>query len=247
MKSIIEIAGYKAATAQLNEITTAHAVAKTEERELIAQLDATYNEEKPSALDRAKAMLKGGAAAPRQDRIGLQARLTACREKLALLDEAIKEQRGIIADVVSAQSAIVNSEAKQGHIKAAERIKSALAGLRDAMASEQALRAEIVDSGYQCHLEPLAFPDLNLADSQSTIGHFERNVNQYLAFQVQSTAKTLNVRMLVRMGENLPGDVMTLAGLEAAMLLRDGHAELTTEKPSRVTRPVRESYGHAFS
>lgn len=247
MKSIIENAGYKAATAQLNELTTAHAAAKLEESALLAQLDATHPEGKPSALDRAKAMLTGGTPAPRQDRDGLQVRLAACREKLALLGDAIKEQRDIMGVVVSTQSAIVNSEARQGHIKAAERIKSALAGLRDAMATEQGLRAEIAAGGYQCSLEPMTRPELDFADSQSTIRRFERDVNAYLMLHELSANKSVNVRLLFGTGDDLPGDVLTMTGLEAAALVRAGHAEQTTAKPSRVTRPVRESYGHALS
>jgi len=41
--------------------------------------------------------------------------------------------------------------------------------------------------------------------------------------------------------------VLALAGFEAAALIRHGRAELTTAKPSRVTRPVRESYGQTMA
>lgn len=247
MKSIIENAEYKAATAQLNELTTAHAAAKLEESALLAQLDATHPEGKPSALDRAKAMLTGDAPAPRQDRDGLRVRLAACREKLALLGLAIQEQRDIMAGMMHAHSAVINAEAKQPHIKAAERIKTALAGLREAMQAEQSLRAEIVAGGYQCSLEPMTRPELDFADSQSTIRQFERDVNAYLMLHELSANKLVNVRLLFGTGDYLPGDVLTMTGIEAAALVRAGHAEQTRDKPSRVMRPVRESYGQTMA
>lgn len=246
MKTIYQNAAHIAATEQLTQLMEAHAAAVFEESALLAQL-SDQPESKPSALDRAKAMLTGGTPAPRQDRDGLSARLTACRESLALLSDAIAEQRGIIAGMVSAQSAVINAERKADHIKTAQGIKTALAGLREAMQAEQGLRDEITAGGYQCSLEPLTRPELNFADSQSTIARFARDVDAFLMVNELAAAKSVNVRLLFGTGDSLPGDVVTLTGIEAAALVRAGHAEQTRDKPGRVARPVRESYGVAMA
>ena len=246
MKTIYQNADHKAATAQLNQLTEAHNAAKLEENALLAQLDTQHPGEKQSALDRAKAMLTGGTPAPRRDVAGLNSRLADVREKLALLGQAIQEQREAMAWLVSAQSAIVSSERKTDHIKAAERIKTALAGLREAMQAEKSLRAEIGAAGYLCNLEPLELPELSFADSQSMISRFARDIEGHLNIHELSANKTANVRLLFATGDNLPGDVLTMTGNEAAALVRLGHGEQTRDKPSRVARPVRESYGVAL-
>ena len=246
MKSITENCDYQAAQKQLNELQQAHTAATLEESALLAQLnDQPYS--KPSALDQAKAMLSGGTPAPRQDHAGLLVRLTACRESLALLVQAITEQRGIMAGLVQAQSAIVNSERKTDHTKAAQGMKTALSGLRAALDAEQALRAEIADSGYQCSLEPLARHELNFDDSQATIARYSRDIDAYLSAHELSASKSVNVRLLCAKGDALPGDVVAMAGPEAAALVRIGHAEVTRDKPSRVTRPLRESHGQTMA
>jgi hypothetical protein len=246
MKSITQNAAHIAATAQLNQLQQAHAAAMFEEAALLAQL-SDQPENKPSALDRAKAMLTGGTPAPRQDHDGLQIRLTACRETLALLVLAIGEQRAVMTGLVQAQSAVINAEAKQAHIKAAEGIKTALAGLRAALETEQGLRGDIEAGGYQCSLEPLARLELSFDDSQTTVSRFARDVDAFLMVHELAAAKSVNVRLLCGTGGNLPGDVLTMTGHEAAALLRVGHAEQTRDKPSRVTRPVRESYGQTMA
>jgi len=242
MKTIYQNADHMAATEQLTQLMEAHAAALFEEAALLAQLNEQPHV-KPSALDRAKAMLTGGTPAPRQDHAGLLNRLTASRESLALLVQAITEQRDIMAGLVQAQSAVINADRKANHIKAAQGINTALAGLRAALEAEQGLRAEIAAGGYQCSLEPLAHPELNFDDSQATIARFARDVDGYLSAHDLSASKSVNVRLLYGKGDRLPGDVVTMTGPEAAALLRIGHAELTRDKPSRVTRPVRESYG----
>ena len=50
--------------------------------------------------------------------------------------------------------------------------------------------------------------------------------------------KAVNVRLLCEKGDGLPGNVLTLSGHEAAALVRIGHAEVTTGKPSRVLEQV---------
>ena len=242
MKSITQNAAHIAATAQLNQLQQAHAAAVLDESQLLAQL-SDQPDSKPSALDRAKAMLTGGTPATRQDHDGLRVRLAACRETLALLVLAIGEQRDIMAGLVSAQSAVINAEAKQAHIKAAEGIKTALAGLRAALDTEQGLRAEIEAAGYVCNLEPLARPELNFDDSQATVSRFARDVDTYLMTYELSASKSVNVRLLMGKGDSLPGDVLTMTGIEAAALVRAGHAEQTRDKPSRVMRPAATSYG----
>lgn len=218
MKTIYQNAQYKEATEQLAQLSEAHAASLFEESALVVQLN-DKPEDKPSALDRARAMLTGGTPAPRQDRDGLGFRLTECRERLALLGAAITEQRGIMAG---------------------------LAGLRDAMQAEQGIRAELAAGGYQCSLEVMARPELNFDDSQATISRFARDVDAYLNAHELSAAKSVNVRLLFATGDSLPGDVVTMTGHEAAALVRSGHAEQTRDKPSRVTRPVRESYGQSM-
>ena len=246
MKSIFQNAAHIAATAQLNQLQQAHAAAMLEESQLLAQL-SDKNDSKPSALSRAVALLGGQQAPARQDHDGLQLRLAACRETRALLTAAIAEQRGIMAALMHAQSAVINAEAKQGHIKAAERIKTALAGLREAMGAEQGQRDEIASGGYQCGLETLARPELNFADSQATISRYLRDVDAYLNTHELSASKSVNVRLLFGTGDYMPGDVLELTGAEAAALVRVGHAEQTRDKPSRVMRPVHGHYGQTMA
>ncbi|MDD5000509.1 hypothetical protein [Rhodoferax sp.] len=246
MKTIFENSDYKAATEQLTQLCEGHAAAVFEESALLARLNDQPNS-KPSALDRAKAMLTGGTPAPRQDRTGLQQRLDACRESLALLNDAINEQRQAMSGLVQAQSATVNAAQREPHIKAAQRIRTALAGLREAMATEQGIRAEIAAGGYQCSLEPLERPELNFADSQATISHYLRDVNAYVTLNEIGAAKSVNVRLLFGTGDDMPGDVLTLTGHEAAALVRIGHAEQTRDKPGRVKRPVVTSYGQTMA
>lgn len=243
MQAINKNTRYNEAVAILGQLTEAQNAAKLEENAVLALLDTEHPGEKQSALDRAKAMLTGGTPAPRQDMAGLNSRLADVREKLALLGLAIQEQRDMMAGIVGAQSAIVNSERKADHIKAAERIKTALAGLHEAMQAEQSLRAEIGAAGYLCNLGPLEHPELNFADSQATISRFARDLEGYLYTNELSASKTVNVRLLFATGDDLPGDVLPMTGHEAAALVRFGHGEQTRDKPSRVARPVRESYG----
>ena len=180
MKTIFDNPGYQAATALLNELTQAQAVAQRDESELLAQLYEIKPAGPIGALERARQMLAGKPEPQRQDLTGLQQRLNVCREKLALLNDAIQEQRGIMAGLVHSGSAIANSEAKQAHIKAAQGIKTALDALKSAMDSETSIRREIGAAGFQCSLEPLERPTLNCKDDQSDIGRFAKDVNDYL-------------------------------------------------------------------
>lgn len=232
MKTIYQNADHMAATEQLTQLCEGHAAAVFEETALLAQLN-DQPDSKPSALDRAKAMLTGGTPAPRQDRTGLQQRLDACRESLALLAQAIGEQRQVMAALVQAQSAIVNSERKADHIKAAKDIQSALAGLRDAMRAEQAIRAEIAAGGYQCSLEAMERGELIFADSEAVISKFAKDVNGYLVQADTEGKKQVTVHLLIDHESGAVGDVVTLPGHQAAALVRHGRAELTDAKPSK--------------
>lgn len=251
MKSIFQNADHAAATAQLAELQAAHNAAALDESQLLVQL-GQQAQSKPSALDRAKAMLKGGVPAPRQDHEGLMQRLADSRAKLSLLALAIAEQRGIMAGLVQAQGAIVNAGAKQAHVQAATAIRTALAGLRVAMDTESALRAEIAEAGYQCSLEPLASPELCFAESESTISKFAGEVEGYLNFDAMVNTKSVTVRLLLAKGGGQPGDVVTLPGAEAASLVRHGWGEVTTATPSRAKRQhsdggLGQALGRAFS
>lgn len=245
MKTIHQNAEYKAATEQLTQLMEALAAARDEEAALLAQL-SDQTESKPTALARAVALLGGQQAPARQDLDGLRARLTACRETLALLGEAIAEQQQAIGAIVGAHSFIVNSEARQGHIKGAERIKTALAGLRTALEEEQAIRAEIGDAGYSCTLEPIESYALNFLDPDSYVGRFERDVSAYLLRCEIQSKKTVNVRVLCACNAGAVGDVLALPGIEAAQLVHTGQAELTDSQPRRkpLTQVISE---HVFS
>ena len=107
MKTIFQNAEHIAASNQLAQLQQAHKAATLEESQILALLSDTP-EAKPTALGRALALITGDQPAPRQDRDGLNSRLTACRETLALLTQAIREQRDILAGLVGAQSAVIN-------------------------------------------------------------------------------------------------------------------------------------------
>ena len=233
MKTIFDNPGYQAATALLNELTQAQAIAQRDESELLAQLCEIKPVGPIGALERARQMLAGKPEPQRQALAGLQHRLTLCREKLALLNDAIQEQRGIMAGLVHSGSAIANSEAKQAHIKAAQGIKTALAGLKSAMDSEASIRREIGAAGFQCSLEPLERPTLNCSDDQSDIGRFAKDVSDYLQRCETQSKKTVNVRVLCACNAGAVGDVVTLPGSVAADLVHQGQAELTDAKPGR--------------
>ncbi len=233
MKTIYQNAEYKAATEQLTQLMEAHGAALAEEQALLSRLIAKP-EGSQSALERAKALLTGQAAPVRNDIAGLQARHAECMGKLALLGQAIGEQRDILARLVSAQSATANAERKADHIKAVERIKPALAGLRAALEAEQAIRAEIGAAGYSCTLEPIESYALNFLDPDSYVGRFERDVSAYLLRCEIQSKKTVNVHLLTdHHTYGRCGDVVTLPGSVAADLVNQGQAELTTDKPGR--------------
>lgn len=244
MKSITQNPAHIVAAAQMRELTEAHAAAKLNESAILVLLDTQLASEKPSAVERAKALLSGTAPAQRQDTAGLNARLSAVRESLVLLADAMTEQYQAIRELVAAHGAVVNSEAKQGHLKAVSVIKTALAGLAEAMQAEQALRDEIEAAGYACSLESMTHPELNFNDTESTATRFAKRVGDYLALNALAGEKVANIRVLA--GAQA-GDVLTVTGQEAAVRVRAGHAEVTSAKPSRTARPLDAVRGQSMA
>jgi hypothetical protein len=236
MKNINQNAAHHASTARLSQLTEAHNAAKLEESSLLTQL-SDQPESKPSALARAVTLLAGGTPALRQDSEGLHLRLAGCREKRGLLVKAIEEQRAVIAGLVQAQSVIVNVERNGDHVKAAQGIKTALAGLRAALDVGRCLRGEIEAAGYRCTLQPLTNSELDFKDSQSTIARFKAEVDNYLVVAELSAAKSLNIRLLYETSVGAVNDVLIMNGPEAAALVGRGHGEVTTAKPNRASRP----------
>jgi hypothetical protein len=234
MKTIYQNLDHQAATKLLGQLTQAHADATAQATALLTQLDTQHESEKPSAVDRAKAMLTGKAPAQRQDTAGLSAQLSVVRELLIVLGEAIAEQRQELRDLVSAHGAVVNADRKADHLKSAQRLQNALVGLAESLDADQQLRAEIEAAGYVCTSEPMAHPELNFNDTESTVTRFKKHVDDYLLLNEIASAKSVNIRMLA--GETV-GDVLTVSGAEAAACLRSGRCELTTAKVGRATKP----------
>lgn len=247
MKTIYQNPAYIAATAQLLELTKAQATAELEEITLLAQLGASTAPLPESALDRAKAMLSGKPAELRQDIAGLNISLGDARAKMALLRSAIHEQHSVMRALVVSQSVLVNANAKQAHIKAAEGIKAALASLRDAMATEQKIRNDIEAAGFDCHFEGLERADLLFLDSESMVVRFAANVDQYLMLHELRGEALVNVHLLVDINDGLINDVVQVSGVRAAELLWLHAGELTKNKPVRVARSARQSHEAALS
>jgi hypothetical protein len=244
MKHITQNPAHIVATAQMRELTEAHKAAKLNESALLTQLNTQHASEKPSAIDLAKAMLTGAAPAQSQDTAGLHASLAVVNESLALLNEAMTEQRQATRDLVSAHGAVVNSKAKQGHLKAVNGIKTALAGLTQAMQAEQALRNEIEAAGYACSLESMAHPELNFNDTESVVTRFAQRVGDYLTLNALADEKSVTIRMLA--GAQA-GEVLTVTGQEAAARVRADQAEATSAKPSRTARPLDAVRGQSMA
>jgi hypothetical protein len=217
----------------LGQLSQAHSDASAQETALLVKLSDQTLQEKPSALSVAKTLLTGQTT-PAEDIATLNRELAAIRSKKAVLLQAIDEQRSVIKSVISAQSASVNSEAKQSHIDRVEGIQTALKTLDKAMQAEHQLRAEIDATGCACTLEAMTHYELNFDDTESTVTRFAKRVSDYLVFNEIAGAKSVNIRMLA--GADV-GDVLTVSGAEAAACLRSGRCELTTAKVGRATKP----------
>ena len=136
-------------------------------------------------------------------------------------------------------SAAVNAQAQPAHTKAAQGVVDALEGLRAALAAEAAVRGSIEAAGYQCSLEAVAEPELNFADTQSAASRLLRDVTRRVEAQRLRAGGPVNVRLLVDgTGFGDGGDVVKLAGPDAAHVVGLGHGEQTQAKPSKTPRPL---------
>lgn len=232
MKSVFQTPDHIVATKLLGQLSQAHSDATAQETAMLAKLSDQTLQEKPSALSLAKSFMTGKTS-PVEDVSTLNRELASIRAKKAVLAQAIDEQRHAIKAVVSSQSAIVNAEAKQAHIDSVEGIQTELKALNKAMQSEQHLRAEIDATGCACTLEAMTHYEMNFDDSESVVTRFAKRIDEFLKVNEIAALKSVTIRMLA--GADV-GDVLAVAGPEAAALVRAGRAEATTAKPSRVSR-----------
>ena len=163
--------------------------------------------------------------------------LATVRERMDTLRPAIEQQRAVVATVQSELSAAVNAHAQQAHTKSLQGVADALEGLRAALAAEAAVRGSIEAAGYRCSLE--AEPELSFADTQSAACRLLRDVTRRLEVERLRTGGPVNIRLLVDgSGFGDLGDVVRLAGADAAHVVALGHGEPTQAKPSKAPRPV---------
>ena len=236
MQAIIKNTRYTEAQNTLAELSAAFNAATAEESRLLSALAAPAETFDPLA---AGLRLLRGEAAQRTDNTGLNRELAQVRERLDVLRPAIEQQRAVVATVQSELSAAVNAHAQQAHTKSLQGVSDALEGLRAALAAEAAVRAGIEAAGYRCSLEAVAEPELNFADTQSAVSRLLRDVGRSLEVQRLRTGGPVNVRLLVDgTGFGDGGDVVRLAGADAAHVVAMGHGEPTQAKPSKAPRPV---------
>ena len=237
MQAIIKNTRYTEAQNTLAELSAAFNAATAEESRLLGLLAAPA----AASFDPLAAGLRllRGEAAQRTDNTGLNRELAQVRERLDVLRPAIEQQRAVVATVQSELSAAVNAQAQPAHTKAVQGVGVALEGLRAALAAEAAVRAGIEAAGYQCSLEAVAEPELNFADTESAASRLLRDVTRRLEVQRLRTAGPVNIRLLVDgTGFGDGGDVVRLAGADAAHVVAMGHGEPTQAKPSKAPRPV---------
>ena len=102
------------------------------------------------------------------------------------------------------------------------------------------MRGSIEAAGYRCSLEAVAEPELNFADTQSAASRLLRDVTRRLEVERLRTAGPVNIRLLVEgTGFGDGGDVVKLAGPDAAHVVGLGHGEATQAKPGKGPRPRR--------
>jgi hypothetical protein len=236
MQAIIKNTRFTAAMATLAELSNAHAAATAEESRLLAALAGPAETFDPLA---AGLRLLRGESAQRSDTTGLNRELAQVRERMDVLRPAIEQQRAVVATVQSELSAAVNAQAQPAHTKSLQGVADALEGLRAALAAEAAVRGSIEAAGYQCSLEAVAEPELNFADTQSAACRLLRDVTRRLEAQRLRAGGPVNVRLLVDgTGFGAGGDVVKLAGPDAAHVVGLGHGEQTQAKPSKTPRPL---------
>ena len=236
MQAIIKNTRYTEAQNTLAELTGAFNAATAEESRLLGLLAAPAETFDPLA---AGLRLLRGESAQRSDTTGLNRELTAVRERMDTLRPAVEAQRAVVAALSAELSAAVCAEAQPGHAKAVQGVADALVVLRGALAAEAAVRAGIEAAGYQCSLEAVAEPELNFADSESAASRLLRDVTRRLEVQRLRTAGPVNIRLLVDgTGFGDGGDVVRLAGADAAHVVAMGHGEPTQAKPGKAPRPL---------
>ena len=136
-------------------------------------------------------------------------------------------------------SAAVNAQAQPAHTKSLQGVADALEGLRAALAAEAAVRGSIEAAGYRCSLEAVTEPELNFADTESAASRLLCDVGRRLEVERLRTGGAVNVRLLVDgTGFGDGGDVVKLAGPDAAHVVGLGHGEATQAKPGKAPRPL---------
>ena len=235
MQAIIKNTRYTEAQNTLAELSAAFNAATAEESRLLGLLAAPA----AASFDPLAAGLRllRGEAAQRTDNTGLNRELAQVRERLDVLRPAIEQQRAVVAAVQSELSAAVNAQAQPAHTKSLQGVADALEGLRAALAAEAAVRGSIEAAGYRCSLE--AEPELSFADTQSAASRLLRDVTRRLEVERLRTGGQVRVRLLVDgTGFGDGGDVVKLAGPDAAHVVGLGHGEQTQAKPSKTPRPL---------
>lgn len=236
MKNINQSPRFAEAQNTLGELTGAFNAAIAEEACLLGLLAAPADTFDPLA---AGLRLLRGEPAQRNDSTGLNRELAQVRERLDTLRPAVEAQRAVVATLSAELSAAVCAEAQPTHTKAVQGVADALEGLRAALNAEAAVRAGIEAAGYQCSLEAVAEPELNFADTESAVSRLLRDVGRRLEVQRLRTAGPVNIRLLVDgSGFGDCGDVVRLAGADAAHVVALGHGEPTQAKPSKAPRTV---------
>ena len=236
MQAIIKNTRYTEAQNTLAELSAAFNAAAAQESRLLSALAAPAETFNP--LEAGLRLLRGEPA-QRNDSTGLNRELAQVRERLDTLRPAIEAQRAAVAALVAELSAAVCAEAQPAHAKAVQGVADALVSLRAALAAEAAVRAGIVAAGYQCSLEAVAEPELNFDDTESAASRLLRDVTRRLEVQRLRTAGPVNIRLLVDgTGFGDGGDVVRLAGADAAHVVAMGHGEPTQAKLSKALRTV---------
>ena len=236
MKNINQNTRYTEAQNTLAELTGAFNAATAEESRLLSALAAPAETFDPLA---AGLRLLRGESAQRSDTTGLNRELAQVRERMDVLRPAIEQQRAAVAAVQSELSAAVNAQAQPAHTKSLQGVADALEGLRAALAAEAAVRGSIEAAGYRCSLEAVAEPELSFADTQSAASRLLRDVTRRLEVERLRTGGAVSIRLLVEgTGFGDGGDVVKLAGPDAAHVVGLGHGEATQAKPGKAPRPL---------
>ena len=236
MKNIVQSPRFAAAQNTLDALSAAFNAATAEESRLLGLLAAPADTFDPLA---AGLRLLRGEPAQRNDSTGINRELAQVRERLDTLRPAIEAQRAAVAALVAELSAAVCAEVQPGHAKAVQGVADALVSLRAALAAEAAVRGSIEAAGYQCSLEAVAEPELSFADTESAASRLLRDVTRRLEVERLRTGGPVNIRLLVDgSGFGDLGDVVRLAGADAAHVVALGHGEPTQAKPSKAPRTV---------